>query len=85
MTNDNNANDKESMTRLEFWQRSAAISFSLWTIVLSFLAYSGGKVIVNFEAQQNYLVTNIAAIERRLILVEERQRIVLETLHQINK
>jgi len=86
--------EKEALSRAEFWQRVAGISFGLWSLMIPIGIWMIGNTfehamkssleqaneLANFNRRfELYVLT----MERRIVLVEERQSRVLATLEAL--
>ena len=85
------APEKEALSRAEFWQRIAAISFGLWSLMIPIGIWMIGstfeRAMKSSIDQASELVAfnkrfeaYVLTMERRITLVEERQSRVLLTL-----
>ena len=85
------ATEKDALSRAEFWQRVAAFSFGLWSLMIPLGIWMIGNTferamrssvdqaseLVAFNRRFEAYVLNM---ERRIVLIEERQSRVLITL-----
>ena len=83
--------EKDALSRAEFWQRVAAFSFGLWSLMIPLGIWMIGNTferamrssvdqaseLVAFNRRFEAYVLNM---ERRIVLIEERQSRVLITL-----
>jgi len=70
------------LSKVEFWSKAAAWSFGLWSLVVLLAAnWIAGAVVRSIEANERFraeFADYVKITERRLILVEERQAVVLK-------
>ena len=87
---------KEALSRAEFWQKVAAISFGLWSLMIPFgiwmLSNVFERAVKNTIEQASELVlfnrrfeAYVLQAERRLTLIEERQGRVIHSLEMIEE
>ena len=88
--------EKEALSRAEFWQRIAAFSFGLWSLMIPFGIWMLGNVFeraarTTLEQASELVLFNrrfevyVLQVERRLTLIEERQGRVLHSLETIDE
>lgn len=74
--------DGPSLSKAEFWQRAAAFSFGAWALALPVAAGAVVSVVLNMSKSfDSYVLT----MERRIVLLEERQSRVLQVLQEHSK
>ena len=71
-----------ALTKTEFWSKAAAWSFGLWSLVVLLAAnWIASAVVRSIEANEKFRAEfqeYVKLTERRMILLEERQSIVLK-------
>lgn len=88
--------EKEALSRAEFWQRIAAFSFGLWSLMIPFGIWMLGNVFeraarTTLEQASELVLFNrrfevyVLQVERRLTLIEERQGRVIHSLEMIEE
>jgi len=88
--------EKEALSRAEFWQRIAAFSFGLWSLMIPFGIWMLGNVFeraarTTLEQASELVLFNrrfevyVLQVERRLTLIEERQSRALHSLETIEE
>ena len=81
--------EEQSITKWEFWQKAAAVCFGAWALMIPLgitmlkegvgEAYNRQKVLITkFDAYQ-------LSMERRVIVLEDRQLRVLEILKDLDR
>jgi len=87
---------KEALSRAEFWQRIAAFSFGLWSLMIPFGIWMLGNVFeraarTTLEQASELVLFNrrfevyVLQVERRLTVIEERQSRVLHSIEAIEE
>ena len=78
-----------SLSKVEFWSRVAALAFGLWALMIpiGIIAMRDGikDSSTAYLALADKINTYILQNERRLVLLEDRQRFVLEQLKDYDK
>ena len=88
--------EKEALSRAEFWQRIAAFSFGLWSLMIPFGIWMLGNVFeraakTTIDQASELVLFNrrfevyVLQVERRLTLIEERQGRVLHSIDAIEE
>jgi hypothetical protein len=82
------ASEQRQLSKREFWYRIAGVSFALWSILLSLVAWIIGNATFSFIEEQkrqgNVFQEYVKNMEHRVTIIEERQNIVLQNL-QFNR
>ena len=84
-----------SLSKTEFWQRVAGITFGLWSLSIPLGVWvitstfdrsslSANVAAAEFVAFSRRFDNYVLAMERRITIVEERQATVLKTLNEID-
>jgi uncharacterized membrane protein YeiB len=72
------------LTRVEFWQRAAALAFGLWAIMIpvgvGMIRNVVAELVEHDRQQADQMSAYVLAMERRVTLIEERQQRVLQTI-----